>query len=586
MDPLAIVRYPEIVARFHELRSYSVRPSSTDSAWAFSYERFSSPAQADGDSLRRQNALHQGWLKRHPQVRLDQSLRMSDRGVSGFSDDLWTNPKHAWCQFVRAVERSRVPAGSYLLIENLDRLARTNPLHSIPAILGLIAKGIRIVQLAPTEIVFDPEMGMDKLFLMVMNLCRGHDESTTKSRRVGEAWAEKKQQARQAKTPHGQAIPDWLELTDDGYRVIEPKAASIRRLLRWSLEGLGAKQLTRRLLAEKVPPVSRSGRWTRSYVTRLLKNRALIGEYQPHRGHARRTPEGEPIPNYYPKVLEESEWYTIQAAKQARQNRSGRPATAQPSLHVFSGLLRCARQGCGLNVVWGGGLASEKGRRAKYLFSYDANNGQTAEKGVGFPLEVFVEHLVRRLRELQAADLFADPTAVRIGELDGRLTEILRRKRVAQVQWDADPESPTWQEEVTRFCREERALAKELLEVKQRAAHPLSATWTEAINRLWEQEPERLRAALLQTVQGIWCLFVARQQVRLAAVQVWFSGGAHREYFLWYQQPNRWRNADWESGTLAEVMGNTAQNLDLRRPADARKLEKFLQIMDLELKPR
>src|SRR5262249_19639048 len=108
MDTLDITAYTEGVASFQSLRRFAMRLSSPDAgAFAFSYLRFSSPAQADGDSVRRQTALRDGWLKRHPAVRLDTSLRLEDKGVSGYRGEHRTNKRHALAAFLDLVERGR-----------------------------------------------------------------------------------------------------------------------------------------------------------------------------------------------------------------------------------------------------------------------------------------------------------------------------------------------------------------------------------------------------------------------------------------------------------------------------------------------
>ena len=79
---------------------------------AYSYLRFSSPAQADGDSVRRQTALRDAWLKRNPSILLDNSLTLVDAGVSGYRGSNRTDQRHALAQFLDLVERGRVPVGS------------------------------------------------------------------------------------------------------------------------------------------------------------------------------------------------------------------------------------------------------------------------------------------------------------------------------------------------------------------------------------------------------------------------------------------------------------------------------------------
>ena len=49
--------------------------------------------------------------------------------------------------------------------------------------------------------------------------------------------------------------------------------------------------ITKKLNAEGVPVIGKAGHWARSYVAKLLNNRAVVGEYQPHTGRgAKRRP--------------------------------------------------------------------------------------------------------------------------------------------------------------------------------------------------------------------------------------------------------------------------------------------------------
>src|SRR5438874_134307 len=98
--------------------------SSSTLELAFSYLRFSSPEQAKGDSVRRQDALRDAWLAKSGAV-LDTSLTLHDKGVSAFTGKHRQNPdRHALAAFLKLIEAGKVPHGSYLLIENLDRLSR------------------------------------------------------------------------------------------------------------------------------------------------------------------------------------------------------------------------------------------------------------------------------------------------------------------------------------------------------------------------------------------------------------------------------------------------------------------------------
>src|SRR5262245_18865295 len=93
-------------------------------AIAYSYIRFSHPDQAKGDSVRRQTEAAAAWCKSN-NIRLDTSITLRDLGKSAFTGQHRKNPdRHALAAFLKLVESGKVPKGSYLIIENLDRLSR------------------------------------------------------------------------------------------------------------------------------------------------------------------------------------------------------------------------------------------------------------------------------------------------------------------------------------------------------------------------------------------------------------------------------------------------------------------------------
>jgi len=79
----------------------------------YSYRRFSSGRQATGHSLERQTALAREWCQEHG-LRLDDTLAMSDLGVSAFSGK--NANQGALSVFLKAVKENKVPTGSILLV--------------------------------------------------------------------------------------------------------------------------------------------------------------------------------------------------------------------------------------------------------------------------------------------------------------------------------------------------------------------------------------------------------------------------------------------------------------------------------------
>src|SRR5262249_56285803 len=92
-----------------------------------------------------------------------------------------------------------VPLGSHPLIETRVRPSREHIQPALLLALNLLQAGVRIVQLKPSEIVFDDKSDTLPVMMMMVELSRGHSESAMKSERVGSAWREKKACARVGK---------------------------------------------------------------------------------------------------------------------------------------------------------------------------------------------------------------------------------------------------------------------------------------------------------------------------------------------------------------------------------------------------
>jgi hypothetical protein len=120
------------------------------------------------------------------------------------------------------------------------------------------------------------------------------------------------------------------------------RAEIVRAIFKASISGLGGYTIAKQLNAKKVPVFGPSPKWDQSTIHNMLRNRATIGEHQPKRYRNRKAyPAGDPIPNYYPPVIEES---LFEAAQIARQNNlaSGRGRKGRFITNLFAGIPTCA----------------------------------------------------------------------------------------------------------------------------------------------------------------------------------------------------------------------------------------------------
>ena len=173
---------------------------------AFSYVRFSSRKQEHGASVKRPTELRDLWLAEHPGVTLDDTLRMSDLGVSGFRGPHRTDDKAALSAFMRAVESGHVRAGRNSRSRKPGSLDAQDEIQATHMLTGLLLANVRVVTLAPGQ-VFDRQSDQLELMRAVMELGRGHGESMRKSQLLADAWRRKKAAAVETRKAYGAEPP-------------------------------------------------------------------------------------------------------------------------------------------------------------------------------------------------------------------------------------------------------------------------------------------------------------------------------------------------------------------------------------------
>ena len=272
----------------------------TRKATAYPYERWSTEAQAEGDSARRQLAAAERYASQHPGLTFDRTSTWRDAGVSAFRSG---NLKEgaALATFLRAVESKKIPKGSYLLI---DRLSRAAPLQALNALQRLLSLGVYVVTLTDGK-RYDaaslPSEDVTDLLTALLHARRAHSESVVKSRRVREALKAKRTRAQESKMPLGSICPSWLKLEGGRYVVVKDKAKIVGRIFEWTASVLGNVAVAKRLNRERVPVIrARASAWSSGGVDRLLTSRTVIGEYAPHQtaidertGKRTRVPDAE-----------------------------------------------------------------------------------------------------------------------------------------------------------------------------------------------------------------------------------------------------------------------------------------------------
>jgi DNA invertase Pin-like site-specific DNA recombinase len=309
---------------------------------AFSYIRFSRSHQEDGDSLRRQTHATEEYCRRHNLI-LDDSLKLRDLGISAFKGR--NAESGALHRFISECERGVVPKGSALIVESLDRLSRQSPRKTVKLLTQLLDDHGIEVHLTMAGKVFKPECeeGND-LIIAVALAMRAHEESETKSRRLSQAFAKKREAVTEA-TKTGKrllmtkSLPWWLVLKNG--KIVSPpeRAKIVREIFRRVAAGESSNRIAYDFNRRKIPtwrPTTKH--WMDSRVRDLVNAEAPLGTLT-ETPKTRKEGRTWRIENYYPRVV--SDDIAADARASLKRNRKGgRPRNNAKPANLLKSLIR------------------------------------------------------------------------------------------------------------------------------------------------------------------------------------------------------------------------------------------------------
>jgi DNA invertase Pin-like site-specific DNA recombinase len=384
---------------------------------AYSYIRFSSRRQAKGDSLRRQLEASRKYAAKRGWSLVED---YADLGVSGYTG---SNVKDGDLgRFLAAVRSGKIKSGSALIVEHLDRLSRQPVRRSAELFLSIVNAGITLVTLADDKVYDEDNCDIIDIMTSVITLSGSHAESQKKSMRLAEVWRMKRERAASGVRATSNC-PAWLRASGSGFEIIPERAVVVRRIFSESASGVGVYSIAKRLNSDGVRTLS--GRsWRRSSVLHVLTSRAVLGEYQPglRRGDGRAR-AGDPIIDYYPRVIDDELWNRVRAGMKSRRRAGGRRGTS--FTNVFSSLVRCS--------VCGGRVGVERGKGGRYLVCEAAAYGSKGSgcRRAGWHLPAFERTFLLFMRELDLTSVMADGDASASRDQDievarGELVEVER----------------------------------------------------------------------------------------------------------------------------------------------------------------
>lgn len=323
---------------------------------AVSYQRVSTKGQV----FPRQKKARDQWLANHPEFELIETL---EEKMSGRKKD-----RFEW--FIK--DPVKYPPGTVLLVEDIDRFSRMEVEDGIRELLAIFDRGLCIA-VCPYEDEEDSvwnRIGIIKSLNkggqeIVRELDRARRESERKRERrlgaVDEKWeAIREGNLSKAFKPRGKSksakdYPFWLEFhaqERDGRGVFKPNEHWPLIVRIWELaRTMGGARIAQVLKDEGFKsPYPRKGKekfLSPEVVRFLLKNRTVVGEFQPRRKNNK--PAGPAIPGVFPPVISQDEWREIRGIIEDRDTGLG--ATRSKKKHnLFEKRSFCAK--CGGLMGW------------------------------------------------------------------------------------------------------------------------------------------------------------------------------------------------------------------------------------------
>ncbi|MBN6820630.1 recombinase family protein [Methylobacterium radiotolerans] len=366
-------------------------------ATAYSYLRLSSKRQANTedsktyrDGFRRQIALRDEYLARNPHLTLDTRLVLHDIGVSGYTGaNVARGGGGKLAAFLAEVEAGRIARGSHLLVESLDRMSRQQVGRAQAVLLSLVNSGIVVVSLTDGQ-VYRESRDASQFIMSIMSLTRAHEESVVKATRLRQTWERKRQVA--LERPISGRCPAWLKVVDGTFVADDDRVEVVREILGHLADGIGRDRIARILNARGEKPWGHGTQWHGGTVQKLTDNRALIGEFQPHKlvyeerkgvMVAKRVPVGDPIPGYFPRVVDDELWTRARAVAVKRRlgkapNAGGRQGTYVTNL--FGEVAAC--RSCGKRMTY-----RDRGPRSFAVLRCSGERAGTCTNSYRFPYQ-------------------------------------------------------------------------------------------------------------------------------------------------------------------------------------------------------
>lgn len=469
---------------------------------AYSYIRMSTDIQLKGDSLRRQLEKSETYARENNLELVDSidGIKLKDIGVSAFKGK--NIKKGVLSVFLDALDKGKIEPNSVLLVESLDRLSRDKMTEAFLQFVSILTKGVEVITIIDgqkyTREILDNNQGA--VFAMLGVMFRANDESEHKSKRLSEVWKKKRDDA--PTKVMTRICPAWIKLSEESGKleVVKERGRVVKKIFKMCIDTCGSYSIAKFLNENRIAVFgegkSKGAMWYPSYVKKIIHNRSVIGEFQPHKiVNGKRQKSGEPIADYFPKIVDEQTFLLAQVAV-ARRSTIGKGRKGENFTNLFSGIAYCGACGSKMSVRNRGGNTPS----SKYLVC----SSKLVKAGClmyDWNLTDFEGIIFRHLREVNFEELMDNHSEGNETSLDdqvGALREKLRSNEEAMSESMNYAVSPKFSKELKQRFEDKiiqldqdnkktKQEIDELLKLKEEQEESQKIFSTSALKELLEQ---------------------------------------------------------------------------------------------------
>ena len=517
---------------------------------AYSYLRFSSAKQRDGDSLRRQTENRDRACREFGWQLSNQTF--DDPATSGFRSK---NLRKDLGKFLALQLSGKLEDGAVLILEDFDRLSRAKMLASLDLVRQIIEGGIDVFCVLNWRLYTKDSLDEPMSLLeMLWRFYLAHEESKKKSIRSKANWQQKHDKA--LTEVMSSRRPAWLDFVDGRFVPIPARVKVIEDIFAWCIAGQGVLVINHRL-SRDVQPFNKS--WSQKTIHQILTDRRVIGDL-PTQVYGDKRQPGPTIPGYYPKIISEDTYYAALAALASRKGKSGRPGHF---LSLFTGLVHLPAQDSTMVMLSKpkkSANTSSKGQlfSYRYLVSYKGFKGLAPY--VGVPYEAFERCVLDWLVELKSETLSQGQDVAQLESLLGRKAFLQSRiDELNEQLHQVNTQVASVVQTVAQLENEMMDVKRQIEDYRKSLTAPSLDTIKPAVERLRSTQGDDHKQAREIVKQQI-RLWVERIDVvvdKIVRLTIKFHSGVVRR--IWFQanpyQAGLWTDDGHIPGTDIDILG-------------------------------